>query len=42
VRPRALREQLPGNDIVTLQPLMVQVLEAIPTAARGKVTNIKG
>lgn len=32
----------PSNDIVALQPLMPQVLEAIPTAARGKVTNIRG
>jgi hypothetical protein len=31
----------PSNDIVALQPLMPQVLEAIPKAARGKVTNIE-
>ena len=31
----------PSNDIVALQPLMPQVLEAIPTAPRGKVTNVK-
>jgi predicted nuclease of predicted toxin-antitoxin system len=31
----------PSNDITALQPLMAQVLDAIPTAARGKVTNIK-
>jgi len=31
----------PSNDIVVLQPLMPQVLEAIPTAPRGKVTNVK-
>jgi len=31
----------PSNDIAALQPLMLQVLEAIPAAARGKVTNIK-
>ena len=30
----------PSNDIVVLQPLMQQVLEAIPRAQRGKVTNI--
>lgn len=32
----------PSNDIVALQPLMPRVLEAIPTAVRGKVTNIRG
>jgi len=32
----------PSNDIVALQPLMRQVLEAIPVAAPGKVTNIGG
>ena len=31
----------PSNDIVALERLMPQVLEAIPTAARGQVTNIK-
>jgi predicted nuclease of predicted toxin-antitoxin system len=30
----------PSNDIAALRPLMAQVLEAIPKAARGKVTNI--
>lgn len=29
-----------GNDIASLRPLMRQVLEAIPVAPRGKVTNI--
>ena len=32
----------PSNDIAALQPLMPRVLEAIPGAARGKVTNVKG
>jgi len=32
----------PSNDIVALQPLMPKVLQAIPKAARGKVTNIRG
>jgi predicted nuclease of predicted toxin-antitoxin system len=32
----------PSNDIVALQPLMPKVLQAIPGAARGKVTNITG
>ena len=31
----------PSNDIAALQPLMPGVLHAIPTAPRGKVTNIK-
>ena len=31
----------PTNDIVALQPLIPRVLEAIPRAARGKVTNIR-
>jgi Domain of unknown function (DUF5615) len=31
----------PSNDILALQPLMPQVLEAIPAAAQGSVTNIK-
>lgn len=31
----------PSNDIVALQPLMPRVLEAIPTAPRGKVTNVE-
>jgi hypothetical protein len=30
----------PRNDVATLRPLMPKVLEAIPTAPRGKVTNI--
>jgi hypothetical protein len=30
----------PSNDIAVLQPLMPQVLAAIPRAARGKVTNV--
>jgi hypothetical protein len=29
-----------SNDIAALQPLMRKVLEAIPQAKRGKVTNI--
>ena len=29
-----------SNDVAALQPLMPKVLEAIPGAARGKVTNI--
>jgi hypothetical protein len=32
--------QAPTNDIVDLKPLMPAVLRAIPTAPRGKVTNI--
>src|SRR5215210_3767075 len=32
--------QAPSNDIAALQPLMSRVLEAIPNAPRGKVTNI--
>ena len=32
----------PSNDIAVLQPLMPKVLQAIPGAARGKVTNIRG
>ena len=31
----------PSNDIAVLQPLMPQVLEAIPEAPRGKVTNVR-
>lgn len=31
----------PSNDIAALQPLMRKVLEAIPEAKRGKVTNIR-
>ena len=31
----------PSNDIAALEPLMNRVLEIIPTAPRGKVTNIK-
>ena len=31
----------PSNDIVALQPLMPKVLEAMPNAARGKVTSIR-
>jgi predicted nuclease of predicted toxin-antitoxin system len=30
----------PSNDIAALQPLMPRVLEAIPAAPRGRVTNI--
>jgi predicted nuclease of predicted toxin-antitoxin system len=30
----------PSNDIAALRPLMRQVLEAIPKAPRGKVTNV--
>ena len=30
----------PSNDIAALRPLMRQVLEAIPKALRGKVTNV--
>jgi len=30
----------PSNDVAALKPLMPQVLEAIPGAPRGKVTNI--
>lgn len=30
-----------SNDVAALQPLMSKVLAAIPTAPRGKVTNIK-
>lgn len=29
-----------SNDVAALQPLMPKVLEAIPGAPRGKVTNI--
>jgi hypothetical protein len=32
----------PSNDIAALQPLMSKVLEAIPEARRGTVTNIHG
>lgn len=31
----------PSNNVTALEPLMPQVLEAMPTAPRGKVTNIK-
>jgi predicted nuclease of predicted toxin-antitoxin system len=31
----------PSNDIAVLQPLMPRVLEAIPGAPRGKVTNVR-
>ena|SRR6185369_9511784 len=31
----------PSNDVVALQPLMANVLAAIPGAPRGKVTNIR-
>ena len=31
----------PSNDITALRPLMSKVLEAIPKAPRGKLTNIK-
>ena len=31
----------PSNDIAALQPLMPKVLEAIPKAPRGKVTNVR-
>jgi predicted nuclease of predicted toxin-antitoxin system len=30
----------PSNDVVALQPLMSKVMQAIPAAPRGKVTNI--
>jgi hypothetical protein len=30
----------PSNDVDALAPLMPRVLEAIPTAPRGRVTNI--
>jgi hypothetical protein len=30
-----------SNDVAALQPLMPKVLEAIPAAVRGKVTNIR-
>lgn len=32
---------VPSNEIAVLQPLMPKVLQAIPTAPRGEVTNIK-
>ena len=32
----------PSNDIAVLRPLMPGVLEAIPGAPRGKVTNVRG
>jgi len=31
----------PSNDVATLRPLMIEVLKAMPTAPRGKVTNIE-
>jgi hypothetical protein len=31
----------PSNDVAALEPLMERVLAAIPTAPRGKVTNVK-
>jgi len=33
--------QAPSNDIAVLEPLMPLVLEAIPKAVRGKVTNVR-
>ncbi len=33
--------QAPSNDIAVLEPLMPLVLEAIPNAVRGKVTNVR-